>query len=352
MRDYLPPPGMAPGHVPGTMAEADAQLPPAESALVKSLLLRACYGGMQGDVAMLRGYAGYWAGRFAGQGEPPPPLPPPAAAVGAAGAAARGGGQQQQAAQQPSQQPTSQQRQQQPTSQQQQQQQQPASQQPPGPATQPGGSSAFLAYIRHLYNSFPGGAACSLLQLGPLQPDDLPLTAVDFHVSGVLQQVAADPGVQAVAAQLTAASWGAEGDAGECMRKAMWVAGPCWRLRCCKSALALALRCPGGCAAVGAFVCWLGAAADTGRRQPTPPATPTAGGSSAAAPTARPGCWAPTLPGRPCPPSGSGCWRTSSATRRTGSGWRRCGRPCAARRRRSSAASSPSGCTELAGRCS
>lgn len=31
-----------------------------EAALVKCLLLRASYGGMTGDMQMLRGYASYW----------------------------------------------------------------------------------------------------------------------------------------------------------------------------------------------------------------------------------------------------------------------------------------------------
>ena len=63
---------MAPGHVPSTFSELDAALPAAEAALVKALLTRASYGGMQGDVQMLRGYAGYWTARFSGQAEPPP----------------------------------------------------------------------------------------------------------------------------------------------------------------------------------------------------------------------------------------------------------------------------------------
>lgn len=33
---------------------------------MKAMLLRAQFGGMEGDVVMLRGYAGLWAARFAG----------------------------------------------------------------------------------------------------------------------------------------------------------------------------------------------------------------------------------------------------------------------------------------------
>lgn len=42
---------------------------PAEAGLVRSLLLRACFGGTGGDVAMLRAAASAWAARFAADGE-------------------------------------------------------------------------------------------------------------------------------------------------------------------------------------------------------------------------------------------------------------------------------------------
>jgi hypothetical protein len=218
VRDYLPPPGMAPGHVPSTFSELDAALPAAEAALVKALLTRASYGGMQGDVQMLRGYAGYWMARFSGQAEPPPAFDAAdqtgAAAVGAgAGAGApQAHGSMGSTAEVSSQQagPTS---------------------TAPGDSSQAGGAAgsstsstsgtAYLQYIRQLYNSHPGGPGCSLLQLGPLHAEDVPLSAVDFHVSDVLQAVGQELQVQQAAAQLTLASWGAEGDAGQCMSKAM-----------------------------------------------------------------------------------------------------------------------------------
>lgn len=218
VRDYLPPPGMAPGHVPSTFSELDAALPAAEAALVKALLTRASYGGMQGDVQMLRGYAGYWTARFSGQAEPPPAFD--AAGQAGATAAAAGAGALQAHGSMGS------------TAGASSQQAGPSSAAPgDGSSSQAGGAAgsstsstsgtAFLQYIRQLYNSHPGGPGCSLLQLGPLQAEDIPLSAVDFHVSDVLQAVGQEPLVQQAAAQLTLASWGAEGDAGQCMSKAM-----------------------------------------------------------------------------------------------------------------------------------
>jgi hypothetical protein len=102
-RDYLPPRGQADataatgggggggGGAGAAWAAAEA-LPPAEAGLVRALLLRAAFGGMQGDVAMLRSYAQLWAARFAGSGPPPPALPLPGDAAVAAAAAAEGSG--------------------------------------------------------------------------------------------------------------------------------------------------------------------------------------------------------------------------------------------------------------------
>ena len=43
----------------------DMQLGTEEAVLVQSMLIRAAYGGMAGDVAMLRGFADSWGGRSA-----------------------------------------------------------------------------------------------------------------------------------------------------------------------------------------------------------------------------------------------------------------------------------------------
>jgi hypothetical protein len=72
----------------------DAQLPgaPAAAALVKALLTRAAFGGMQCDTEMLSGYAGLWASRFMGLSAPPPQVPQgPAGATRHAPGAADGG---------------------------------------------------------------------------------------------------------------------------------------------------------------------------------------------------------------------------------------------------------------------
>ncbi|GLI60475.1 hypothetical protein VaNZ11_002634 [Volvox africanus] len=65
---------------PVTLQQVDElALPAAEACLVKCLLFRASYGGMGGDVRMMRIFAGYWAARFKGSAAPPPLLtvPPP-----------------------------------------------------------------------------------------------------------------------------------------------------------------------------------------------------------------------------------------------------------------------------------
>lgn len=71
-------------NAPATWHAVDAALglSTPESIMVKSILLRAAYGGMAGDKAMLLSYAGLWTARFSGCTLPPPPPPPlvPAAA--------------------------------------------------------------------------------------------------------------------------------------------------------------------------------------------------------------------------------------------------------------------------------
>lgn len=46
------------------LAAIDADVPAGAAAVVKALRLRASYGGMQGDQAMLRRYADLWHARF------------------------------------------------------------------------------------------------------------------------------------------------------------------------------------------------------------------------------------------------------------------------------------------------
>lgn len=49
---------------PLTLNDVEAQLPEEESTLVQSLIIRAHFGGMPGDVAMLRGFSRVWLDRF------------------------------------------------------------------------------------------------------------------------------------------------------------------------------------------------------------------------------------------------------------------------------------------------
>ncbi|EFJ50508.1 hypothetical protein VOLCADRAFT_116903 [Volvox carteri f. nagariensis] len=61
---------------PATLQQVDEMaLPALESCLVKCLLFRASYGGMGGDVRMMRAFAGYWAARFKSSAAQPPPPP-------------------------------------------------------------------------------------------------------------------------------------------------------------------------------------------------------------------------------------------------------------------------------------
>lgn len=46
------------------LGNIEAELPPEESALVQSIVIRAHFGGMSGDVAMLQGFARIWLERF------------------------------------------------------------------------------------------------------------------------------------------------------------------------------------------------------------------------------------------------------------------------------------------------
>ncbi|GLC43475.1 hypothetical protein PLESTM_001477400 [Pleodorina starrii] len=58
---------------PSSLQQVDElALPPAEGCLVKCLLFRASYGGMGGDVRMMRAFAAYWAARFKGAAAHPP----------------------------------------------------------------------------------------------------------------------------------------------------------------------------------------------------------------------------------------------------------------------------------------
>ena len=57
--------------VPGGPSAPGEQMEPAASNLVRCMLLRAAYGGMGGDVAMLRKFAALWQSRSALPTDPP-----------------------------------------------------------------------------------------------------------------------------------------------------------------------------------------------------------------------------------------------------------------------------------------
>ena len=140
-----------------------------EAALVRCLLLRAAFGGMTGDVAMLRSAATVWTRRFAG---------------GAGG--------------------------------------------PPGGimAVDGDGRSAWGAYLDALFASLPvaehaaatADAAGQLEALPPLRVRDVPPAAIDFHCSNVITDVLADAALPAAAMEALHAA----GEPIEAFKQAMW----------------------------------------------------------------------------------------------------------------------------------
>ncbi|KAG2493933.1 hypothetical protein HYH03_007864 [Edaphochlamys debaryana] len=94
----------------------------------------------------------------------------------------------------------------------------------------PGGMSAWLSYLVRLYGAVPVPVnVCRLDRVGPLRRSDVPLSAVDFHVSDVASQLSERPEVAAaVEAALGAAAGGAAlsgapEDAEDCIKSAMWL---------------------------------------------------------------------------------------------------------------------------------
>ena len=143
-----------------------------EAALVRCLLLRAAFGGMTGDVAMLRSAATVWTRRFAGAaGSPPGGMPE----------AGDGDGD---------------------------------------------GRSAWGAYLDALFASLPvaehaaatADAAGQLEALPPLRARDIPPAAIDFHCSNVVTDVLADAALPAAAMEALHAA----GEPIEAFKRAMW----------------------------------------------------------------------------------------------------------------------------------
>ncbi|MEW5312441.1 MAG: hypothetical protein WDW38_004075 [Sanguina aurantia] len=287
LRDYLPDAPMGPRvSLPTPLwhfEEADALLLPSggveESVLVKALILRAGYGGVAGDVEMLRGYARMWAARFEGRGGesqpsthpghptlapcsrpsavtprtarmpssydrsfrtpqdalcavaacPHAPLAiltaiPNTVALPPLGRAAHIG--------RPTAQPYPEARQScsgtptgscsgsrccrhEPTH---------ASRRPPHISTPP---PPWLSFTRHLYThphmSQPLPTCPGVDTVGPLRRGDIPLSSIDFHVSDVLTHLMGLPAVAAAGGRLTENCWGTEADPTACLRSAMWL---------------------------------------------------------------------------------------------------------------------------------
>jgi hypothetical protein len=231
----------APPSSPLSLATADAQLrlPAAEAALIKSLLARAAYGGMGGDVAMLRGYASLWARRFsAGRGAGGEEAPPPLEAVWWGGGLVASG-----ASPASSSSPGTQ------------QQKQPAATAPSawlsfccacyaaaarvpmdGPPQQ---AAAAAAAAPAPPPSAGSGGVPPLTLIGPLdvRRGDIPLSAVDHHVSDVAARLLQEEegggggggGATAAAAlhKLTASSWGADADEATLAARALWLFRSC-----------------------------------------------------------------------------------------------------------------------------
>jgi hypothetical protein len=158
-----------------------------EAMAVRCLLLRASFGGMACDVAMLRAAAALWARRFAGAADAPPPLPA-RSGVAAAGSAA-------------------------------------ASQRDASAASD-ANCSAWSIYLESLFASLPrpehclgaADAAAELAALPPLRLRDVPPSAIDFHCSNILTDVLADAALPDAAMEALHAA----GEPVETLKRAMW----------------------------------------------------------------------------------------------------------------------------------
>jgi hypothetical protein len=167
VRDFLPPTTAFNSPTTLSLSEIDnLDLGEEESNLVRSILLRASFGGMEGDVKMLKGYVSYWTARFQGRCDPPPTSTLPSS---------------------------------------------------PSPS--------WLAYLKGIFSSLPAPPPqlISPCTIGPLRLGDVPLSSIDFHVSNVIDKMMEDQRVISKAREITRGCWGEEGDAEACLRSAMWL---------------------------------------------------------------------------------------------------------------------------------
>ena len=166
-------------------------LDPQAALLVRVLHLRAAFGGMPCDVAMMRSAADAWLRRFAGRGGVPPPPPMTTAAATAAAATM---------------------------------------------ANNTAPLSACALWLSFLWRSFSPPLVPPLRCLhqeparssavGRMTQEDVPLSAVDFHVSSISEELLALPAVAREAGKAARAVGESEHDqeaAEERLRRAMWL---------------------------------------------------------------------------------------------------------------------------------
>ena len=165
-------------------------LDPQAALLVRVLHLRAAFGGMPCDVAMMRSAAGTWLRRFAGRGGVPPP-PMTTAAAAAATATANN------------------------------------TAPPPSPC------ALWLSFLWRSFSpplvqplALPPAGASALAAVGRMTQEDVPLSAVDFHVSSIAEELLNLPAVAREAGKAARAVGESENDqeaSEERLRRAMWL---------------------------------------------------------------------------------------------------------------------------------
>ncbi|CAL5221155.1 g3294 [Coccomyxa viridis] len=147
-------------------AASELALDEAGGSQIRSLLMRAAYGGLQGDVAMLRRFSLLWTARLAGLADPAPGSTPP------------------------------------------------------GSRSAAEACSSWPLYLQATFASArPPGIVVEWGTLGRLKPDDVPAAAVDFHISNIVEDLLGKPHVLAAATQ-AAAKLGTEPAAA--LKSAMW----------------------------------------------------------------------------------------------------------------------------------
>lgn len=187
-----------------TMAEVMASHEdPMARAAVASVLLRAVLGGMRGDVELLHQCAAAWHARLQGRGDqarPPVAQPPPPGCICVASELVDGG---------------------------------------PGSDELAGDKAAcevWMGFLAKLHAQQAGRmrdprsgewVQLDVARLGPVQPEDIPVAAVDFHCSDIVESLLADEGLagdavrEAARAAVEAAPERLKSPE-EAIRRAMW----------------------------------------------------------------------------------------------------------------------------------